>query len=256
MTISIRGVRINRISTEDLSKRCLQILQGVQRARPYQVVTVNPEFIMEAQKNAPFRAVLNDADCALADGVGLVLASGVLYGWRNRLLRITGVDFTLMLANLCARTGKSMYLLGADAGVAEKAADALQKKYPSLRVAGAEEGIKKDESGIMNDELRDDDICKKITESNTDVLLVAFGAPGQDLWIARNAESLRGVKIVVGVGGTFDYLAGVVPYAPQWVRSVGFEWLYRLITQPRRFRRIVTAVIHFPLAVLCHKFHH
>ncbi|MEK7122610.1 MAG: WecB/TagA/CpsF family glycosyltransferase, partial [Patescibacteria group bacterium] len=179
--------------------------------------------------------------------VGLFFASWFLHGWRHRLFRVTGVDFTWMLAELCAKQGKRIYLLGAGKGVAQKCALVLQKKYPSLQIVGAQEGIPK--VVTKTSDVYDRQLCEKIIAVHPDVLLVAFGAPRQDLWIAQNAHRLPGVRIAVGVGGTFDYLAGVVPYAPKWIRDIGFEWTYRLMTQPYRWRRIVTAVVRFPLTV-------
>lgn len=253
MKVNILGVLVSRTGIREAREYLSQSLAGRYEGLLHQIVTVNPEFVMEAQKNPKFRNVLNGASLALADGVGLVLASVFLCGWKHRLLRITGVECVVMLARLCVRTGNHIYLLGAGPGVAERFADVLRRRYPNLHIAGAEEGIKKSESGNVNQESLDKEICQRITDAKTDVLLVAFGAPKQDLWIARNADRLSGVRIAVGVGGAFDYLADMVPRAPAWMRSIGLEWLCRLFSQPQRIGRIVTAVIRFPLAVLLKK---
>lgn len=249
MKIDILGIHVDKTGIQELRGYCFELLTNTEQRPPHQIVTVNPEFVMEAQRNNEFRDVLNNAGLALADGIGLVFASWFLRGWKNRLSRITGVDFTLMLAELCGKTGKSIYLLGAGSGVAKKAADILIQKYPTLRIAGAEEGIQK----IIVDHVFNEQICKRIVNAGADVLLVAFGAPKQDLWIAQNSWRLEGVRIAVGVGGTFDYLAGVVSYAPAWIRGIGLEWLYRLMKQSHRFWRIYTAVIRFPFAVFREK---
>lgn len=251
MKVDILGVHVDQIGVKEIHERCARWLLGHDGGSLHQVVTVNPEFVMEAQENSQFRDILNRADLSLADGIGLFFASWFLRGWRNRLFRVTGVDFTWMLCELCVHQGKRIYLLGGDPGVAQKAATVLQEKYPTLQIAGAEEGIPK--IVTKTSDLYDRQLCEKIVATEPAVLLVAFGAPRQDLWIAQNAHRLSGVRIAVGVGGTFDYLAGVVPYAPKWARSIGFEWLFRLFTQPRRFQRITTAVIRFPLAVLFSK---
>ncbi len=253
MDVMILGVRVDKISLSELRTRCaVWLSQEVSAKQCVRVVTVNPEFVMEAQKNAQFRSILNTADCAIADGIGLFFASWILYGWKRRLFRVTGVEFTWHLADLCNQTGKRIYLLGGGPGVAQKTADVLLKKYPSLHIAGAEEGIP--HIVTQGSTLFQDDLCRRITDAEPDVLLVAFGAPKQDMWIAEHAVLVPTVKIAVGVGGTFDYIAGIVPYAPQWIRDIGFEWTYRLMTQPHRWRRIITAVIVFPLAVLHAKF--
>ncbi|MBI4252950.1 WecB/TagA/CpsF family glycosyltransferase [Candidatus Uhrbacteria bacterium] len=252
MSVEIIGVRIDRLRSADIRERCAEWLLQKERRRLHQVVTVNPEFIMEAQRNSEFRKALNAAALSLADGIGLFFASWILYGWRSRLFRVTGVDFTWMLAELCAQNGSRVYLLGAGDGLAHAAAAVLQRRYPTLVIAGAEMGIPK--VVAKTSDLLDKELCEKICSARPDVLLVAFGAPRQDLWIAHNASRMDGIAIAVGVGGTFDYLAGAVPYAPKWVRSIGFEWTYRLMTQPYRWRRIITAVIRFPIAVLRSKF--
>lgn len=251
MKITILGVFVEQIGVKEIHERCARWLLGQDGGSLHQVVTVNPEFVMEAHENSQFRDILNRADLSLADGIGLFFASWFLCGWRNRLFRMTGVDFTLLLAELCAQNGSRLYLLGAAPGVAQAATAVLQKRYPALVIAGAEIGIPK--IVPKTSDVLDKELCEKICSVRPDVLLVAFGAPRQDLWISQNAHRLSGVRIAVGVGGTFDYLAGVVPYAPKWARSIGFEWLFRLFTQPQRFQRITTAVIRFPLAVLFSK---
>ncbi|MDP2631089.1 MAG: WecB/TagA/CpsF family glycosyltransferase [Candidatus Uhrbacteria bacterium] len=252
MDIMILGVRVDKINLSELRERCRAWLTNDAQAKQcVRVVTVNPEFVIEAQKNAKFREVLNTADCSIADGIGLFFASWLLYGLRSRLFRVTGVEFTWLLAELCSQLGKKIYLLGAGPGVAQKAAEVLKKKYPSLRIVGSHEGIPY--IVTQGSKLFQEDLCRRITEAEPDVLLVAFGAPKQDIWIAEHASLLPTVKIAVGVGGTFDYIAGIVPYAPQWIRDIGFEWTYRLMTQPHRWRRIITAVIVFPLAIIKEK---
>ncbi len=251
MSITILGVRVRKTSVTEVTRICQEWLNG-NSSDTHQIVTVNPEFVMEARRNREFLHILNSSDLAIADGIGLFFASWLLYGWKKRLHRITGVDLTWILAELCCKNSKKIYLLGARDGVAAKAAEKMVVKFPGLQVVGAEEGIPY--ICTQGSELFYSEICTRITLSGADVLLVAFGAPKQDEWIANHAHLLPHVRIAVGVGGTFDYIAGVVPYAPQWIRNIGFEWTYRLMTQPHRWRRIVTAVIAFPVAVFKTKF--
>lgn len=212
-----------------------------------QVVTVNPEFIMEAQGNTRFRDVLNAASCALADGVGLLLASRILYG-KNVFTRMTGVHTTVGLCELASQVGASIYLVGGKEGVAKKTAAVLQQKYPALVVVGAEVGIPL--KGTRTSIEYTDELLSRINTAQPAILFLAFGAPKQELWIADNLSKMPSVKIAMGVGGTFDYLSGEVPYAPHWIRTVGLEWLYRLFKEPRRANRIITATVRFPLAVI------
>jgi N-acetylglucosaminyldiphosphoundecaprenol N-acetyl-beta-D-mannosaminyltransferase len=234
--ISILGVSVDNL-TEDQALAC--VAGFIAAGGPHHVVTVNPEFIMEARRNAAFRTTLAAADLATPDGFGLLLVAK----WRGTPLRgrVTGVELTGRIAAEGARRGWSLFLLGAAPGVAERAAATLVGRYPGLRIAGCYAGSPRSE-----DEPR---IRALITEVRPHVLLVAYGHPAQDLWIARNQPHLR-VPVAIGVGGVFDYLAGVTPRAPGWMRRLGLEWLYRLIRQPRRWPRILTAVPLFLWAAL------
>ena len=233
--VRILGVRIDNL---DQTQAIDRLLQFVASGRPHQVVTVNPEFIIAAQRDAAFRAVLAAADLALPDGAGLL--------WASRLLgtplrgRATGVDTIEGLAPLAARHGLSFYLLGAAPGIAEEAAARLQARAPGLRIAGTYAG-----SPAIEEE---DGIVERVRRAAPDLLFVAYGAPQQDLWIARNLQRL-GVPVAMGVGGSFDYISGRTPRAPKAWRSLGMEWLYRLIQQPWRWRRML-ALPEFALRVL------
>lgn len=200
----------------------------IAEGRPHQIATVNPEFIVEAQRNAPFRVALERADLSLPDGVGLLLATRVL---RQPLReRVAGSDMVPKMARLSAQKGYRLYLLGAAPGVAERAAAALVRDCPGLQIAGAYAGTP---------EPRDeDDIVARIVAADPDVLLVAYGAPRQDLWIYRNLHRL-GVPVCMGVGGALDFVAGVAVRAPRWMQRAGLEWLHRLWRQPWRWRRML-----------------
>lgn len=242
---SLLSVGVDSVSKDEFLSLQEQWLSSSGRGR--QIVTVNPEFIMEAQRNSRFRAVLNGADCNLADGVGLEYAARLLFG-RQVFYRMTGVSATLLLCELAAKTGKRVYCAGSAEGVAQKVARELCKRFPSLIVAGAETGIPLKGTRTPTEYI--DALIERICQAEPDILFLALGAPKQELWIADNLSRMPSLKLAMGVGGTFDYLSGMVPYAPTWVRSFGLEWLYRLIREPRRIHRIITATIRFPLAVL------
>ncbi len=193
---------------------------------PHQIATVNPEFVMAARRDAAFRAVLEQAHLCLPDGVGITLAARYL--GRPLRQRVAGVDLVEAIAARAAREGWRLFLLGAAPGVAERVAAVLRRRYPGVEVVGTYAGSPRREEEA--------EITRRVREAGADVLLVAYGAPAQDLWIARNLAR-TGAAVGIGVGGAFDYLAGVVPRAPRWVRRIGFEWLYRLIRQPWRWRR-------------------
>lgn len=193
-----------------------------------QVATVNPEFLVTALDDREFAAVLDSVDLALPDGIGLLLAGR----WLGEPIakRATGVDTVVDLASVAVAQGKSLFLLGGAPGVAEETALALRRHVPSLQIAGTYVGSPAEpEAG---------DIIDRVNASGADALLVAFGAPAQDKWIARHRDRLN-VRVAIGVGGTFDYLSGRVPRAPLPVRRAGLEWLFRLIRQPWRWRRML-----------------
>ncbi|MGH2521267.1 MAG: WecB/TagA/CpsF family glycosyltransferase [Anaerolineales bacterium] len=206
---------------------------------PRQICTANPEFVMAAQHHPEFRRVLQHADLVLPDGVGLLWAAR----WQGQRLpaRVAGSDLINLIAGRAARQGWRVYFLGAQEGVAQRTAEVLQERYPGMQVAGAFAGSPRPEA--------EEAIGQRIRAAQPDILLVAYGAPQQDLWIARNRGRL-GVPVSIGVGGAFDFVAGVAQRAPRWLQRLGLEWLHRLWRQPWRIRRIFTAAVLFPLAVL------
>jgi len=234
--VVILGVAIDDVLMDEA---IAAVARFIAEGGPHQIVTVNPEFVMEARRNRAFRRVLAAADLATPDGFGIILAAR----WRGTPLRgrVTGIDLTERIAAEAARRGWSLFLLGAAPGVAERAAAVLQRANPGLRIAGCYAGSPRpaDEPPIR----------ERIIAARPDVLLVAYGHPAQDLWIARNQPLLR-VPVAIGVGGTFDELAGVVPRAPALMQRLGLKWLYRLIVQPWRWRRIMTAAPLFLWTVL------
>lgn len=237
-SVNILGVRVDNVTQAEALALAMHYLQA---GGTHQVVTVNPEFVMEARRNPAFAAVLAAADLATPDGFGLLLAARYL-GTPLRG-RATGVELTLGLARYAAETGARVFLLGAAPGVAAAAAAQLQMQLPALQIVGTYAG---------SPHPRHEPFLRQIIcAAQPDLLLVAYGHPQQDLWIARNQPYL-GVPLAMGVGGTFDYLAGRVPRAPRWMRQLGLEWLFRLVRQPQRLPRILTAVPRFAWAVICY----
>ncbi len=199
-----------------------------QPVRLHHIVTVNPEFVIAARRNPEFSRVLREADLATADGVGIILAGKLLGIPAGQ--RITGVDLTEAIAAL-PHPNARVFLLGAAEGVAARTATMLRQRYPAFQVTGTFSGDASDAGWPA--------IAAELDQAQPTILLVAFGHPRQDLWINHYKEELerRGILVAVGVGGAFDYLSGLIPRAPQLVRRLGFEWLYRLIRQPWRWRR-------------------
>ncbi len=191
------------------------------------VATVNPEFVMRAGGDTEFARVLESADLCLADGSGVVWAARrqgcALAG------PVTGTDLIPRLAALCAHRKFRLFLLGAAPGVADDLAGQLKQQHPGLDVAA--------HSGSP-DPSADEETLGRIGAVRPQLLLVAYGAPRQELWIDRVGDQLPGVAVAIGVGGAFDYLTGRVPRAPQWMRRAGMEWMFRLGRQPWRIRRM------------------
>jgi N-acetylglucosaminyldiphosphoundecaprenol N-acetyl-beta-D-mannosaminyltransferase len=232
----ILGVPIHPVSMAE----ALAWVQAAVTARlPRQVCTANPEFVMAAQHDDAFRQVLQQADLVLPDGTGLLWAGR----WLGRRLpeRVAGSDLIYRLAERGAALGWRIYYLGAAEGVAERAAASLAARWPGLVVAGTYAGSPRPED--------EGELVARVRAAAPDVLLVAYGAPAQDKWIARNRERLA-VPVSMGVGGAFDFVAGTAQRAPAWLQRLGLEWLHRLWRQPWRAGRIANAVIRFPLAVL------
>jgi len=235
-SVNILGVRVHAVTMP-------QTLDWIEAAviarRPRQICTANPEFVMAARRDAAFRNVLNAADLVLPDGVGLL--------WAARRQgaplpeRVAGSDLIYRLAERGGTRGWRVYFLGAAEGVAQTAAERLRARYPGLVIAGAYAGDPGPASASA--------LVARVRAARPDVLLVAYGAPAQDKWIARYKDEL-GVPVSLGMGGSFDFVAGVAQRAPVWLQRLGLEWLHRLARQPWRARRIFTAVIAFPLAVL------
>lgn len=241
MRLSILGVKIDRVEMGDVLE---QIKIWLDDIGTHQIVTVNPEFIIAAQKNKSFKEILNRADLAVADGAGLVMAAKFL--GQGRLARVTGVDLTKNLFSNKIEKLK-IYLLGGAAGVAQEVKD----KNPQAPIVGADSGgsINTTNWSLANNETT----IEKINASGANILLVALGQIKQEMWLASNLKFLSGIKVAIGVGGTFDYLSGRVQRAPKLFQALGLEWLYRLIRQPQRLGRIYNAVVKFSYLILKEK---
>ena len=217
------GVRVDCVTTTQALARCAQLLDT---AGHHQVVTLNPEFVMLAQRDASFRALVREAALVVPDGAGIVWAlrrQGVA-----TVERVTGIDLMRELCALAEERKVPVFLLGAAPGVAAQAAASLRQEFPGLTVAGTAVGAP--------DPAQAPALCAQIRDSGAKMLFVAFGCPAQDFWIQRYQQE-SGARLAMGIGGSFDYISGKVPRAPLWLRRVNLEWLYRLARQPWRWRR-------------------
>lgn len=236
-----------------------QILKWSKGLEQKHIVTPNPEIVLAAQKNHKFLTILNQSDLSIPDGIGILWAATYLAGKKNlwRFLstlaatlfhpqsirkqlpeRVTGSD---LLKQICSKTDQKVFLLGAAPGIAEKAKEKLSTKYPALQIVDTFAG-----SPSLEEEK---DIRHLINQAKPKILFVAYGAPHQELWIRRNLKHLPTVKVAIGVGGAFDFIAGKRQRAPKIMQKLGLEWLYRIIQEPKRIKRIWNATVKFPLAV-------
>ena len=233
--IRILGVPVDAVTQGEVVDWITAAIGG---STPRQVATVNPEFVMRAQADAAFAAVLEQADLCLPDGAGLIWAARRL-GLRLPA-RVTGVDLIQALAPRAAREGWRVFFLGAREGVAEAAAKVIRAQSPGLVVAGTLAG--------SPEPAKDEEVVGIVRRARPDLLLVAYGAPAQDLWISRNLAA-TGAKVGIGVGGAFDFISGRSRRAPAWMRERGLEWLHRLWREPWRWRRML-ALPRFALRVV------
>ncbi len=228
----VLGIRVDDLT---LSEAMAIIADAATTGVPCHVITLNPEYVMRARRDGDLRAMIESAAIVTADGAGIMQAARLA---RMPLrARITGNDLT----DAVAAASIPLFLLGAAPGVAEAAATVLSRRFPAARIVGTWSG--------GADETDDGAACERINASGAQIVLVAYGMPKQDRWIHRNLPALR-APAAIGVGGTFDYLAGRVPRAPRWMRERGLEWVYRLVRQPSRFPRIVRVWQFGALAVL------
>ena len=236
--MNILGIRIDNLSkTEVLKKVSDFFVNGKQN----KIFTPNPEMVVDAQKDEYFKIVLNSGDLNVCDGFGLSFVSGAK--------RYPGVELMLDICALAEKENKSIFLLGSGSEeVIKKTADELKNKYPNLNICGFNKGVEINklrnfEIDYNNEE--NDEIVQQIIMSAPNILFVAFSHGKQEKWIYENLKDLPSVKIAMGVGGSFDYISGKVKRAPLFLRQIGLEWLYRLIREPRRLKRIWKATAIF-----------
>ena len=224
---TLLGVKLDCIQKAQVLSK---IVGWLKEDRKRYVVTPNPEMLVEAQKDEEFRQILNKADMAILDGVGLVWA----LKWKGvkGIKRVAGADVMSDLIKRANQYNKKVYLLGGSFGVVEKAKKVLKNKYPKLKIK-AEAGpfditkTTKNQNQILH---------RKINKFKPDLLFVAFGHQKQEKWIADNLDKLK-IKVAMGVGGSFDYLVKPWLRAPKMIQKMGFEWLWRLMLQPWRIKR-------------------
>lgn len=264
MSVKIAKVEIDTFSKKEVID---QIQKAIQKRKPIQVVTPYSEFIVEAEYNLEFRKALNTSEIRVPDGIGILWAAAYLaHKWDNLLLsllgiinrdirlysifseKISGSDLIYDILDSAHQNKNRVYLLGGEGEVPDKTKDYIEKNYPRIHI-----------TGIYKDKIKlgDTNLYQKILDTQSDIVLVAMSYPKQEILASQLKQYF--IKqdhqgVIMCLGGTFDFLAGVRQRAPKWMQKLGLEWLYRLIQQPKRIRRIYKAIVEFTILIAKYRF--
>lgn len=219
----ILGIRYTDTTIPEAAQMVLAMAEG-HRAR--YVVTPNPEISEQCGKNPALREAVRHADMAVPDGIGVVIASRILGDPLSG--RVGGFDMAVSMLPLICERGMSLYLLGAQPGVADAAAENIRRQYPGIHIAGTHHGYFQEDTEVL----------AEVNRARPDVLFVALGSPRQELWMYQNRPNLD-VGVMMGLGGSLDILSGRAQRAPQFFIDHHLEWFYRLIRQPWRLIRML-----------------
>jgi len=235
--VDILGVGVDDFSEEKAVLRMVKL--GMDRKNFHYVVTVNAEFVMLARRDPKFARILANADFALADGAGVVLAKLILGGKIHQ--RVTGVDLVQKLCRAVKDYSITVGFLGGFGDVANVCAKRQKLLHPRLKVAyaGADFATIGCEMKLKP---------AKVAKMRADILFVAYGMGRQEFWIEKNKKLLN-VGVAIGVGGAFDFIAGVKKRAPEFLRKAGMEWFFRLLMEPSRIKRMSVLPIFMTLVL-------
>lgn len=223
LRIDILGVGFDNLTPEETVQAALDLMG---EGGFHYAVTPNPEFILAARKNPAFSAALNGANLSMPDGIGVVYAAKIL--GRPLKGRVPGIDFADQLMDRLAQSGGRVFLLGSKPGHAELAAGDLQRRHPGLVICGTHDGYFKEDAPVV----------EQVRQARPDLVVVGLGAPKQELWMVQHGPD-TGAKLMVGLGGALDVFAGKVDRAPAGWQRLGLEWLYRLLHDPKRIKRMI-----------------
>lgn len=223
MRINVLGVGFDNVTMAEATARGRELL-GAEGA--HYVVTPNPEIVETCRADAEAMAAVNGADLVLPDGIGVIYGAKMLKTPLRE--RVPGIEFGTAMIESCAKSGKSVYLLGAKPGVAEQAAENLKERFAGLVIAGTHDGYFRDDA----------EAAAWIRDSGADMALICLGAPKQEKFMAKYGEA-TGARLLLGLGGSLDVFAGVAQRAPAFYVDHNLEWFYRLIKNPSRIGRMM-----------------
>jgi N-acetylglucosaminyldiphosphoundecaprenol N-acetyl-beta-D-mannosaminyltransferase len=223
--IAVLDVMIDVVTMEEAVRTVEELID---QKKTNLVVTPNAEIIMMAQQDRQLAEIINNADLVVPDGAGVVWAAR--YNGDPMPERVAGYDLVQNLLVKAWTQKYRIYMLGGAPGIVEKAKSVAEERHPGLQIVGTRHGFFSE-----NDE---EEIINNIKSSRPDILLVALGVPRQEKWLAKHMETLQ-VPVSIGVGGTFDVMAGAVTRAPLWMQNAKLEWFYRLLSEPKRGIRML-----------------
>ena len=223
MRIEVLGVEFDNLNMDEAAAKAMELME--RRSSSY-VVTPNPEIVWMCRDNAALKEAVEAADLVVPDGIGVIYGAKILGTPLKE--RVPGIDLGTRLFAAVKEKGKTLYLLGAKPGIAEKAAENISEQFPGIKICGTADGYFKDDAPVID----------KINAAAPDLLLVCLGAPKQEIWMRNNADKLN-VGLMMGLGGVLDVFAGTVQRAPESWQKLGLEWLYRLLKQPSRIKRMI-----------------
>lgn len=223
MKTEVMGVAFDNVTMDEAIDLAAKLLQTPETSY---CVTPNAEIVYEAMHDAQFRQIINDAALVLPDGAGVLLGAKILKTPMKE--KVAGIDFAERLLGVLEKGGNSLYLLGGKPSIGELAAQKLQEKYPALKIVGIADGYFQEEAPVIDN----------INAAQPDVLFVCLGAPKQEKFMAAHRAELN-VRFMIGLGGSLDGFAGTVKRAPRWMIRLQLEWLYRLVKEPKRLKRML-----------------
>jgi N-acetylglucosaminyldiphosphoundecaprenol N-acetyl-beta-D-mannosaminyltransferase len=223
--LSVLDIWVDAVGRDDSVETVREFLRNGNR--PYSIFASNPEKNFTVPKDPELYDCYRQADLLLPDGIGMVKAAQVLYG--AELARVPGSEFLFEICRVAREEGRGVFVYGAKEEVNARSCEVLAERFPGLKIAGRANGYVSEEQM--------DGLIAAINASRAEVLFVALGSPRQEKWFARNKERLAHVKVVQGIGGTLDTIGGTVKRAPEFWCRHNLEWLYRLLSEPKRIAR-------------------
>ncbi|OCL25475.1 N-acetylmannosaminyltransferase [Orenia metallireducens] len=235
--VDILGVLVDRVAQKEALNRVKSFIDS---QNSHIIVTPNAEMIVRAHQDEELKRILNSADLVIPDGTGVVLASKLLGDPLAE--RVTGIDLVKDLLEIGSKVGYNFYFLGGAPKVAQEAKTKVKEKYPNLNI--------RTHHGYLDRE-SETKVLEELENNRVDILLVGMGVPLQEKWLYKHLANLK-VPVGIGVGGTFDILAGKKKRAPKVMQNFHLEWLYRLLQEPKRLARM-SALPQFIYEVLQEK---